>query len=241
MVRTLVQEEIPDCLASDSGKIVANKLWRIDRSKSNKVFVKTLDNNKGNFAVDILIDSSGSQRMNQSKVAIQAYILAQALTLAGIPNRVLGFSSFLHYTVIKRFRDYQSPLTANENIFEYFCSGNNRDGLAIKATCQELLRRPEDNKILIVLSDGRPNDINVGKDQDDDGHSAYCGKAAIEDTAKEIRLARQQGILVLGVFTGNEQDLMAEKLIYGKDFAYIKHINRFSEIVIKYLKQIIMN
>jgi len=34
---------------------------------------------------------------------------------------------------------------------------------------------------------------------------------------------------------------MAEKLIYGKDFAYIKNINRFSEIVIKYLKQIIMN
>jgi len=56
-----------------------------------------------------------------------------------------------------------------------------------------------------------------------------------------VRLARQQGILVLGVFTGKEQDLMAEKLIYGKDFAYIKDINRFSEMVIKYLKQIITN
>lgn len=241
MARTLVQEEIADRVPSDSGKIVANKLWRINRSINNKVFVKTIDNDKGNFVIDILIDSSASQRMNQSQVAIQAYILAQALTLVGIPNRVLGFSSFLDYTVIKRFRDYESPLTANDNIFEYFCSGNNRDGLAIKTTCQDLLKRREDNKILIILSDGRPNDIKIEKRQTEDLHPAYRGQIAIEDTAREVRLARQQGILILGVFTGTEQDLMAEKLIYGKDFAYIKHINRFSEMVIKYLKQIIMN
>lgn len=239
--RTLIQEEISDRIPSDAGKLIANKLWRINRSSNNKVFVKTIDNDKGSFVVDILMDSSGSQRRNQPRVAIQAYILAQALTMVGIPNRVLGFSSFLDYTVIKRFRDYQSPLSENDNIFEYFCSGNNRDGLAIKATCQELLKRREDNKILIVLSDGRPNDIKVGKGQAADLTAAYRGRVAIDDTAKEVRLARQMGILVLGVFTGKEQDLMAEKLIYGKDFAYIKEINRFSEIVIKYLKQIIAN
>jgi hypothetical protein len=239
--RTLVQEEIEDQIPSDAGNIVASKLWRVNRSSNNKVFVKTVDNDKGSFVVDILMDSSGSQRRNQPRVAIQSYILAQALTMVGIPNRVLGFSSFLDYTVIKRFRDYESPLSVNENIFEYYCTGNNRDGLAIKATCQDLLKRSEDNKILIVLSDGRPNDIKVGKGQKDNLQASYRGRVAIDDTAREVRLARQQGILVLGVFTGKEQELGAEKLIYGKDFAYIKDINRFSEMVIKYLKQIIMN
>jgi hypothetical protein len=241
MSRTLVQEEVMDAIPSDAGLLIANKLWRIGRSNNNKVFVKNIDNNKGSFVVDILMDSSGSQRRNQSNVAIQAYILAQALTQLGIPNRVLGFSSFLDYTVIKRFRDYESPLSANDNIFEYFCSGNNRDGLAIKATCEGLLSRREDNKILIVLSDGRPNDIKVGKNQAGDLAEAYRGRVAISDTAREVRFARQQGIMVLGVFTGKEQDLMAEKLIYGKDFAYIKDINRFADLVIKYLKQIILN
>ncbi|AFA47177.1 cobaltochelatase CobT-related protein [Acetobacterium woodii] len=239
--RTLVQEEIIDAIPSDAGQLIPNKLWRVGRSSNNKVFVKNIDNNKGSFVVDILIDSSGSQRRNQSRVAIQAYILAQSLTLVGIPNRVLGFSSFLDYTVIKRFRDYESPLSANENIFEYYCSGNNRDGLAIKATCEDLLKRQEDNKILIVLSDGRPNDIKVGKGQANDLTEAYRGRVAISDTAREVRSARQQGIMILGVFTGKEQDLMAEKLIYGKDFAYIKDINRFADMVIKYLKQIITN
>ncbi|MDP2842596.1 MAG: nitric oxide reductase activation-like protein, partial [Acetobacterium sp.] len=224
MARTLVQEEIVDAIPSDAGSLIPNKLWRIGRSSNNKVFVKTIDNNKGSFVVDILIDSSGSQRRNQSRVAIQAYILAHALSLVGIPNRVLGFSSFLDYTVIKRFRDYESPLSANDNIFEYYCSGNNRDGLAIKATCEDLIKRGEDNKILIVLSDGRPNDIKVGKGQVNDLTEAYRGRVAIADTAREVRFARQLGIMVLGVFTGKEQDLMAEKLIYGKDFAYIKDI-----------------
>lgn len=241
MSRTLVQEEIVDAIPSDSGQLIPSKLWRIGRSSNNKVFVKNIDNNKGSFVVDILIDSSGSQRRNQSKVAIQAYILAMALTQLGLPNRVLGFSSFLDYTVIKRFRDYESPLSANDNIFEYYCSGNNRDGLAIKATCEDLIKRREDNKILIVLSDGRPNDIKVGKGQVNDLAEAYRGRVAIADTAREVRFARQQGIMVLGVFTGKEQDLMAEKLIYGKDFAYIKDINRFADLVIKYLKQIIVN
>ena len=241
MARTLVQEETKDTIPSDSGAMVANKLWRVGRSSNNKVFVKTIDNDKGSFVVDILMDSSGSQRRNQSSVAIQAFLLAQALTLVGIPNRVMGFSSFLDYTVIKRFRDYESPLSQNENIFEYFCSGNNRDGLAIRAATEDLIKRKEDNKILIVLSDGRPNDIKVGKGQKESLDQAYRGRVAITDTAREVRTARQSGVMVLGVFTGREQDLMAEKLIYGKDFAYIKDINRFSDLVIKYLKQIILN
>ena len=66
--------------------------------------------------------------------------------------------------MIKRFRDYNDNVRKCEDIFEYYCSGNNRDGLAIKATCDGLLEREEENKILIVLSDGKPNDVKIGKD-----------------------------------------------------------------------------
>ena len=47
--------------------------------------------------------------------------------------------------------------------------------------------------------------------------------------------------MVLGVFTGKEIDLEAEKKIYGKDFIYIKDIQRFSDIVSTYLKKVIIN
>ena len=63
----------------------------------------------------------------------------------------------------------------------------------------------------------------------------------IKDTALDVRKARKRGIMVLGVFTGKEIDLEAEKKIYGKDFIYIKDIQRFSDIVSTYLKKVIIN
>ena len=70
---------------------------------------------------------------------------------------------------------------------------------------------------------------------------SYKGIVGIKDTAMEVRKARKRGIMVLGVFTGKEIDLEAEKKIYGKDFIYIKDIQRFSDIVSTYLKKVIIN
>lgn len=241
--RILIEESGIDRIYSDGGNICANRAWRLGRSNNTKVFYKDIRNEKGKYVIDILLDASGSQSRNQFNVAIQAYIIASALTSIGIPNRVMGYLSFLDYTVLKRYRDYNDNINSCENIFEYFAAGNNRDGLAIKATCESLLEREEENKILIVLSDGKPNDVKIGKDRSRSlrGEASYKGLVGVKDTALEVRKARKQGILVLGVFTGKEVDLEAEKIIYGKDFIYTKDIERFSDIVAMYLKKIIKN
>lgn len=239
--RILIEESAIDRIYSDGGTICANRAWRIGRSNNTKVFYKDIRNEKGKYVIDILLDASGSQSRNQFNVAIQAYIIATALTSIGIPNRVMGYLSFLDYTILKRYRDYSDNLNSCENIFEYFAAGNNRDGLAIKATCDDLLEREEENKILIILSDGKPNDVKIGRDRSRSlrGEASYKGIVGVKDTALEVRKARKQGILVLGVFTGKESDLEAEKMIYGKDFIYTKDIERFSDIVTMYLKKII--
>ena len=241
--RILVEESAIDRIYSDGGTICANRAWRIGRSNNTKVFYKDIRNEKGKYVIDILLDASGSQSRNQFNVAIQAYIIAMALTSVGIPNRVMGYLSFLDYTILKRYRNYNDDINSCENIFEYFSAGNNRDGLAIKATCDDLIEREEENKILIVLSDGKPNDVKIGKDRSRSlrGEASYKGIIGVKDTALEVRKARKQGILVLGVFTGKESDLDAEKMIYGKDFIYTKDIERFADIVAMYLKKIIKN
>lgn len=241
--RILIEESAIDRIYSDGGTICANRAWRIGRSNNSKVFYKDVRNEKGKYVIDILLDASGSQSRNQFNVAIQAYIIATALTSVGIPNRVMGYLSFLDYTILKRYRDYNDNINSCENIFEYFAAGNNRDGLAIKAASDSLLEREEENKILIILSDGKPNDVKIGKDRSRSlrGEASYKGMIAVKDTALEVRKARKQGILVLGVFTGKEKDLEAEKIIYGQDFIYTKDIERFSDIVAMYLKKIIKN
>ncbi|MTI56292.1 cobaltochelatase CobT-related protein [Geosporobacter ferrireducens] len=243
ILKTLTSEQENTMFPSDSGLLAVNKLWRVGRSEKPKVFTKVIDNQKGGYVVDILLDASGSQIARQGKVATQGYIISEALTLAGIPNRVMSFCSFLDYTILRRFRDYNCPRSANENIFEYFSAGNNRDGLAIQAVCQGLLNRSEENKILIVLSDGKPNDVKILNDsiRTIRGEAFYKGMTAIKDTALEVRKARKNGILLFGVFTGKEEELEAEKLIYGKDFVYTRNIEKFSDIVGTYLKRIIEN
>lgn len=229
MMRDEVQETI-----SDRGRIVPSRLWRIGRSHDSRVFLRKLNHDNSDFVVDVLIDASGSQRKRQGQVAMQAYILSEALSIANVPHRVMSFCTFWDYTILHRFREYEDDRSANENIFEYNTSSNNRDGLAIKAAGYELLNREEEHKILIVLSDGRPYDVILNR-PNARNPQPYQGKYAISDTAFEVRKLRSKGVCVLGVFAGEEKDLPAEKKIFGKDFAYIRDVAGFSGIVGRYL------
>lgn len=232
--KALVIRKEHQTVLSDRGRIVPARLWRIGRSSDAKVFIRELKNDASDFAVDVLIDASGSQMSRQGEVALQAYIISEALSNVNIPHRVMSFCTFWDYTILHRFRDYDDPRTANENIFNYVTSSNNRDGLAVKTAGYGLLQRAEEKKILIVLSDGRPYDVIVNRPNAKNPRS-YQGKEAVTDTAMEIRHLRNLNVSVLGVFAGEEKDLSTEKKIFGKDFAYIRDIRNFSRIVGRYL------
>ena len=65
----------------------------------------------------------------------------------------------------------------------------------------------------------------------------YRDDYALRDTATEVRRLRQQGVSVLGVFVGEETELVAEQKIFGKDFAYARDIRNFSRMVGSYLRR----
>lgn len=232
--KSLVLRSETQTVLSDRGQIVPSRLWRVGRSQDAKLFERELKADASDFVVDVLIDASGSQMSRQGEVALQAYIISEALSNVEIPHRVMSFCTFWDYTILHRFREYDDPRSANENIFNYVTSSNNRDGLAIKTAGYGLLAREEEKKILIVLSDGKPYDVLVNRPSARNP-KPYQGKEAIADTATEIRRLRNLDVSVLGVFAGEEKDLATEKKIFGKDFAYIRNIKNFSKIVGRYL------
>ena len=232
--KSLVLRSETQTVLSDRGQIVPSRLWRVGRSQDAKLFERELKADASDFVVDVLIDASGSQMSRQGEVALQAYIISEALSNVEIPHRVMSFCTFWDYTILHRFREYDDPRSANENIFNYVTSSNNRDGLAIKTAGYGLLAREEEKKILIVLSDGKPYDVLVNR-PNARNPKPYQGKEAIADTATEIRRLRNLDVSVLGVFAGEEKDLATEKKIFGKDFAYIRNIKNFSKIVGRYL------
>ena len=124
---------------------------------------------------------------------------------------------------LQRFRNYEEPRETNERIFQFRAYANNRDGLALKTVCSSLMERPEKNKILIVLSDGKPCDMSIQRPGTRQPR-IYDGEGAVKDTAYEVRRARNQGIwnenggITMGkIEFANCQDVRNQKKIQELD------------------------
>ena len=143
------------------------------------------------------------------------------------------------YTVMNLFRDYDEG-GKNRNIFRYFTTGANRDGLAIRLAAGMMKNNSAEHRTLIVLSDGKPNDA-IKMRASSGVYKDYAASDAVEDTAAEVHRARMQGITVLCVFTGDEKSLPAVQRIYGRQFARIRELDLFADTVGNMLETCLRN
>ena len=216
----------PTPVKSRAGTLRPDRIWRAQRLGDGSIFERPGHGESGDFKVDVLLDASASQLYRQERVATQGFILAEGLTRCSIPVRVYSFCSVEGSTIVRIFRDYNES-GKNEEIFAYTAEGWNRDGLALRAAGQLMDESGGENRLLIVLSDASPNDMNyIGGRW---GGSAYRGEAGIKDSAAEVAAMRRRGIAVMCVFTGEEADMPAARLIYGKDVARIRDISQFAD------------
>ncbi len=214
---------------SSSGQIRPSRVWRAVELDDDRIFQKEMRGDNGNITVDILLDASTSQIHRTETVAAQGYMIAEALTRCQIPVRVYSFCSMSGYLVVNLFRDYDER-SKNREIFRYSTTGANRDGLAVKLAAGMLQKNTAEHRILIVLSDCKPNDVlkvrtSTGQYKD------YAGSMGVEDTAQQVHHARMAGITVMCAFTGNDEDLPNVRRIYGSSFARIKSLDMFADTV----------
>ena len=116
--KALVLRSEMDSRPSDHGAIRPNRLWRVGRTRTDKLFDQIIKRDDTDFVVDVLIDGSGSQSPRQAKVALQGYILSEALSNLEIPHRIMSFCTFWDYTILHRFRDYGDERAKNARLFE---------------------------------------------------------------------------------------------------------------------------
>ena len=238
--KNLLDDSSQESVHAANGAIDTGLLWRHVILGDDRIFKKNSFEQENSFAVDILLDMSGSQQDRQAEVAIQGFLIAEALTQLRIPTRVMGFCNLFHYQIIRIFRDYKDEPKENREIFSYKAGGSNRDGFALRYVFETMDEIESDTKVLIVLSDGMPNDLlSIGLDANKDAVPDYEGEAAVYDTAAEVLQGKLKQRAVLGVFTGEDKELDQEKLIFGTDFVRIKDLERFSVVVGKYLKSVV--
>lgn len=88
-----------------------------------------------------------------------------------------------------------------------------RIGTAIRHATAELEKRPNRHRLLLVITDGKPNDIDH-----------YEGRYGIEDTAKAIHEARAKGMAVFGVTIDKKAQAYFPRLFGRGSYAIVHHL-----------------
>ncbi|PND37558.1 VWA domain-containing protein [Paucibacter aquatile] len=114
------------------------------------------------------------------------YVFGEALHGCGDPFAMLGFSSVRRSQVrihqLKGFEEaWSGPVQSRVGAIKpgYYT----RMGAAIRLATRRLQERPERLRLLLLLTDGKPNDLDV-----------YEGRWGIEDTREAVREARRAGL-----------------------------------------------
>ncbi len=228
-------EQIQNCLQvysqaeeenSRYGRLNSPRVWRAAVLSDQRVFTRETDSSRPGFTVDLLLDASSSRMYCQEIIAAQGYILSESLARCGVPVRVSGFCSLRGYTVLRVLKGFQEN---SRNVFRYFATGWNRDGLVLRAAGELLEGPPERKRLILLLTDASPNDsrrIPPGGKYPF-GHD-YANAPAVEDAAREVRVLWQRGIRVGAVFMGPTLNAEAAETIYGKSLAHIRSMDQLA-------------
>ena len=149
------------------------------------------------LAVTLLVDVSlstdawvdGHRVLDVEKEAL--LVLANGLSACGDRHSILTFTSRRRNWVrLETVKAFDEPMTSQveKRIGALKPGYYTRIGAAVRHAASELEAQPQRKKLLIVLTDGKPNDVDH-----------YEGRFAVEDTRKAVQEARRLGFAVFGV------------------------------------------
>lgn len=182
------------------------------------------------YAISLLIDLSGSMRGNKIGQAFRAVIvLAEVLNRLSIKTEILGFNDRLHeYQAFSKSltEEVRSKIGTMVGEVNSDRAMYNDDGWAVQEASKRLARQDADQKFLVVLSDGTPEES-----------SAHSGSEYdLETVVKNILSSKKQKIVGLGLGSGTDH----VRRYYPKSIAGIP-VGELPEKLAELLKDIVEN
>lgn len=204
IVRRFISEfekEIKDRQTGDtltglySGKrFTAREAHRFDKKVFNR---KILPEDIPNMAIGIMVDLSGSMSGKRIEEAIKTvYITYTFCRRLNIPVFVVGHSTDDEQVMLISVVDEKSLDGKDKyRIFgmdTYHC---NRDGYALRYCLKRLEKMQAEQKLLMVISDGRPN------------HHGYGVNTGKEDCQSAVKSAIKKGIFTITAGIGDSEQV----------------------------------
>lgn len=207
-------------------RLDAHALFRSD----GKVFTKNaLPSQPPEMAVALLLDESGSMascdRATYARAsAIILYDFCQALH---VPVMVYGHTTGKDSVELYSYSEFDAIDREDQyRLVDISARGSNRDGAALRFVAERLSHRPEELKLLILVSDGQPAD------------TGYYGTAAEEDLRGIQQEYRRKGILFVAAAIGDDKENIER--IYGDSFLDITDLNqlpvKLTQVVKRFLR-----
>lgn len=207
-------------------RLDAHALCRND----GKVFYKNaLPNEAPRLSVGLLLDESGSMSCGDRSTyaraaAIILYDFCQSLN---IPIMIYGHTtgygadvdlySYAEFDAIDRDDKFR--------LMDISARGCNRDGAALRYVAEQLSRRTEDVRILMLVSDGQPSAYG------------YDGTAAEEDLRGIRQEYRRKGLLFVAAGIGDDKEVLER--IYGDSYLDITDLNQMPAKLTAVIKRFI--
>lgn len=201
----------------------------------NKCFsTKKKPQNVPNMAIMILNDMSGSMGFLCNGKSRAEYVREASVVLydfahdLGIPVMVCGHCAnpnWMNYVRLDIFTDFDDYSGKDKYRIASLKDYNacNRDGMAIDLCANLLSQRPEEVKLMIILSDGKPYD------------GTYNGKVAKNDIQNILKKYSHKGVDFIAAAIGDDKPAIKE--IYGDRFMDISDLSLLPKTLVKVVRK----
>ena len=208
---------------------------RMGRTPDERVYEQTRANRR-TLAIGVLVDVSGStgnplaDGVRIIDLERQALLMAHdALEAIGDPYAIFAFAGLgaqdVQVISIKNFDE--RGVVAPARIRALQPDQNTRLGAAIRHVSQVLAAQPATHQLLLVITDGRPNDIGY--------HEEY----AVADSRRAILDARNQGTNVFGLAIDFEDHAYLADMFGGAGYVYVRDPHSLGKQLLRAISQML--
>lgn len=189
-------------------------------------------------AISLLVDVSGStdswitDRRRIIDVEKEALVLAcEALDALGDRYNVLAFSGEgprgVAIRVVKEFSE-RNGVVVRERIAGLEHDRYTRLGAAVRHATAALSRERAHHRLLLVLSDGKPNDVDE-----------YEGRYGVEDARQAVVEARLQGLSPFCLTVDREAPIYLPRIFGPGAYAVLRRADRLPAVLVDVVRQLL--
>ena len=222
------------------GRLSKNLLPFVFDDNPRVFYKKDHESNEIDAVFTLLVDCSASMNNKMDETKRGIILFHEVLRQLNIPHSIVGFWEDATHTkdtyqpnyfhVIQSFTDSLYKMNG-ANIMQLEPQEDNRDGFSIRVMTKELEARRENNKFLLVFSDGQPAAMNYEE-------------KGIVDTHQAVLEARKKGIDVIGMFLAKDEITESEdatmKNIYSRHRIMVPDVDDLPEQFAPLLKRLIL-